>query len=106
MRQLAPLAFAGVLAASMATAMANPHSWQRFVDPVFGTTALYPPQVFKPLPPKEDTPGQAFLSTDGSAKLAIGAWDNRDNEGPGTFKDRLLEDGKHASLTYHPRGKS
>lgn len=100
------LAISILSAPAATTVIASPQTWHRFVDSIHGTSTIYPPHLFKPLPPEESTPGQAFLSVDGRARLAIGAWDNDAGDNPGTFRDRLLNDGKHASLTYRPRGRS
>lgn len=80
--------------------------WRRFVEPEFGARALYPAHVFTPAPRDPEVPGQAFLSGDGEAKLAIGSWRNEAGESPATFRSKLLAEARYASLTYGPRGRS
>lgn len=96
------LALALVWAASTAAA---PGNWRLYTDTAYGVTALYPAQVFQPVQPRDDIPGKAFRSADGQARMAIGAWDNAENETPGTYRDRLLSDDMHPDITYKPRGR-
>lgn len=93
------------IAVLAASAGAVAQGWQIHSDPEYGTTALYPGHIFSPVP-SPDIPGQSFLSADGRARMAIGAWDNEGNESPAVYRDRLLADPNHPNITYHPKGRS
>lgn len=95
------------LAISLAflSAAAMAQSWGRYTDPLYGTTVLYPAQIFSPVA-AQDVPGQSFLSSDGQARLAIGVWENPSNVPPAVYRDQLLSKPNHPNITYRPRGRS
>lgn len=76
--------------------------WETYVNDRFGTTLVYPAELFTAEPPPENGDGRRFLSPD--ATLEIYAWDNTDGETADSLKRRLVGSDGYEDVTYSPSG--
>ena len=77
--------------------------WQRYVNERFGTSFVFPVEVFTPEAPPENGDGRRFVAPD--AALEIYAWENTDGEDAGSLKRRLLGTEGYEDVTYSPSGR-
>ena len=78
--------------------------WQRYVNERFGTSFVFPAEVFTPEAPPENGDGRRFVAPD--AALEIYAWHNTDGENAGSLKRRLIGTEGYEDVTYSPSGRS
>jgi hypothetical protein len=73
--------------APLSVAYAQPRQldWRTFVVPDFGTTILYPADIFTPAGRAEKGVGQRFERADGRAVLSIYSRPNEAGENPATY---------------------
>jgi hypothetical protein len=76
------LVFAGL---SLAHAQPRQLDWRTFVVPDFGTSIVYPAEIFTPAGEAEKGAGQRFERADGRAVLSIYARQNEGGETPTTY---------------------
>ena len=76
--------------------------WETYVNDRFGTSLVYPAEIFTPEPPPENGDGRRFVSPD--ATLEIYAWDNTDGETAASLRRRLLGSDGYTDVTYSPAG--
>ncbi|MCW5682090.1 MAG: hypothetical protein KF794_11660 [Xanthobacteraceae bacterium] len=92
-KRLTGLALAFLLLAGpeSAPAFAQDQGWRTYANPRFGTTADYPSQIFsRREPPPTNGDGQAFTSTDGSARLSIYGSFNSTDDTPRSYVDNYV----------------
>jgi hypothetical protein len=73
--------------AALSVVYAQPRQldWRTFVVPDFGTTIVYPADIFTPAGEAEKGVGQRFERADGRAALSIYARQNEGDETPATY---------------------
>lgn len=76
--------------------------WETYVNDRFGTSLVFPAELFTPEPPPENGDGRRFLAPD--ATLEIYAWDNADGESADSLRRRLVGSDGYTEVTYSPSG--
>jgi hypothetical protein len=94
-----------VVALCLLTAIAAAQDWSTYSNPRFGTSAEYPANEFRPLPPPENGDGQSFAAADGATLSIFGAH-NIDNDTPSSY-EQMIRGGRnrdYANVTYRAAG--
>ena len=78
--------------------------WEVYVNDRFGTSLVFPANIFTPAEAPENGDGRRFLSDD--ATLEVYAWENVDGESAASLKRRLLGSEGYTEVTYAPTGRS
>lgn len=78
------------------------NGWETYVNERFGTSLVFPADVFTPDEPPENGDGRRFVAPD--ATLEIYAWENLDGETAATLKQRLVGGEGYTEVTYSPSG--
>lgn len=76
--------------------------WEFYVNDRFGTTLVFPAELFTPEAAPEKGDGRRFTSPD--ATLEIYAWDNADGETAASLERRLVGSEGYQDVTYSPSG--
>ena len=78
--------------------------WQAYVNDRYGTSLVFPANIFTPADPPENGDGRRFHSDD--ATLEVYAWENVDNENAASLKRRLVGSDGYTEVTYSPSGRN
>jgi hypothetical protein len=79
-------------------------SWKSYANPRFGTSADYPADRFRPLPPPENGDGQSFGAEDGATLAIFGSY-NVENWTPAAYEKVIRSGGDdHADVSYRATG--
>ena len=78
--------------------------WEVYVNDRYGTSLVFPANIFTPAEPPENGDGRRFHSED--ATLEVYAWENLDGESATSLKRRLVGSEGYEEVTYSPTGRS
>ena len=78
--------------------------WQSYVNDRFGTSLIFPADLFTPGEAPTNGDGRRFLASD--ATLEVYAWNNVDGETAGSLKRRLIGSEGYENVTYSPSGSN
>jgi hypothetical protein len=78
--------------------------WKVYVNDRFGTSFVFPAELFTPEAAPENGDGRRFVAHD--ANLEIYAWDNTDGENAESLKRRLVGSEGYHDVTYSPSGRN
>jgi hypothetical protein len=78
--------------------------WETYINGRFGTSFVFPADVFTPADPPANGDGRRFLSPD--ATLELYAWENVDSETAASLEARLVGSEGYEEVTYSPSGGS
>jgi hypothetical protein len=104
---IAALTAAISLALQPLDARAQRSDWPLYEHPTLGFSLRYPPDVFVPQPKDAMVDGRLFVSRDGRAKLAVGAFSNSDGMSLRAYRSFVLRKTyAGAKFDYAPVRKS
>lgn len=84
---------------------ADSHKWTTYKNVRFGTQALYPADLFRPLEPPANGAGLEFESPDGASLVIQGMFNTLDDHSPAAYAREYYTPDSYPNVTYQASGK-